>query len=120
MVKIKTEEVDYIYVEEVTFSVVMKDGSDVVVSEKGISMDTYSKEQLSDNVLAHLEQNLPVEILDDDEDIITFEPDINLRETEEFVTTIEDKIVEEEHSQVSQDIADEILSHGCPNGNCDV
>jgi len=43
-----------------------------------------------------------------------------LLKNEEFVTTIEDKIVEEEHSQVSQDIADEILSHGCPNGNCDV
>ena len=35
MVKIKTEEVDYIYVEEVTFSVVMKDGSDVVVTTGG-------------------------------------------------------------------------------------
>lgn len=43
-----------------------------------------------------------------------------LLKNEELVTTIEDKIVEEEHSQVSQDIADEILSHGCPNGNCDV
>jgi len=82
MVKIKTEEVDYIFVQEITFNVVMKDGSDVVVSEKGISMDTYSKEQLSDNVLAHIEQDLPVEILDDDDDIITFEPDINLRETD--------------------------------------
>ena len=78
--KIKTEEVDYIFVQDITFNVVMKDGSDVVVSEKGISMDTYSKEQLSDNVLAHIEQDLPVEILDDD--IITFQPDINLRETD--------------------------------------
>jgi len=82
MVKIKTEEVDYIFVQDITFNVVMKDGSDVVVSEKGISMDTYSKEQLSDNVLAHIEQGLPVEILDDDDDVITFEPDINLRETD--------------------------------------
>tara|TARA_R110001599_G_scaffold257523_3_gene457825 strand:- start:474 stop:719 length:246 start_codon:yes stop_codon:yes gene_type:complete len=80
--KIKAEDVDYIYVQDISFNVVMKDGSDVVVSEKGISMDTYSKEQLSDNVLAHIEQDLPVEILDDDEDIITFEPDINLRETD--------------------------------------
>jgi hypothetical protein len=80
--KFKPEDVDYIYVQDITFNVVMKDGSDVVVSEKGISMDTYSKEQLSDNVLAHIEQDLPVEILDDDEDIITFEPDINLRETD--------------------------------------
>ena len=38
----------------------------------------------------------------------------------ELVDTIETQIVEEEHKQMSQDIADEILSHGCPNGNCDV
>ena len=38
----------------------------------------------------------------------------------ELVDTIETQIEEEEHKQMSQDIADEILSHGCPNGNCDV
>ena len=38
----------------------------------------------------------------------------------ELVDTIETQIVEEEHKQMSQDIAEEILSHGCPNGNCDV
>jgi len=38
----------------------------------------------------------------------------------EFVDMIEDKIVAEEHSQMSQDLADEILSHGCLSGNCDV
>jgi len=38
----------------------------------------------------------------------------------ELVDTIETQIVEEEQKQMSQDIADEILSHGCPNGNCDV
>tara|TARA_R100000935_G_C2735930_1_gene123915 strand:+ start:100 stop:357 length:258 start_codon:yes stop_codon:yes gene_type:complete len=43
-----------------------------------------------------------------------------LLKNQEFVNTIEDKIIKEEHSQMSQDIADEILSHGCPNGNCDV
>ena len=82
MVKIKTEEVDYIFVQDITFNVVMKDGSDVVVSEKGISMDTYSKEQLADDLLDHIQQGKPVEILDYDDDIITFEPDINLRETD--------------------------------------
>tara|TARA_R110000787_G_scaffold471_2_gene1771 strand:- start:156 stop:404 length:249 start_codon:yes stop_codon:yes gene_type:complete len=81
MPKIKAENVDYVYVEDITFNVVMKDGSDVLVSEKGISMDSYSKEQLSDNVLAYLEKGLPVEILDDDDDMITFEPDIDLTET---------------------------------------
>ena len=76
MPKIKVEDVDYVHVEEVTFSVVMRDGSDVLVSEKGIELDTYSKEQIADNVMYHLEQGKPVEILDDD--IITFEPDMDL------------------------------------------
>jgi len=79
MSKIKAEDVDYVHVEEVTFSVVMQDGSDVLVSEKGIELDTYTKEQLADNVMYHLEQGKPVEILDDD--IITFDPDIDLTET---------------------------------------
>jgi hypothetical protein len=57
----------------------MQDGSDLLVSEKCIELDTYSKEQLADNVMYHLEQGKPVEILDDD--IITFEPDIDLTET---------------------------------------
>ncbi len=78
MPKIKTEDVDYVHVEEVTFSVVMRDGSDVLVSEKGIELDTYSKEQIADNVMYHLEQGKPVEILDDDDDVISFEPDMDL------------------------------------------
>jgi hypothetical protein len=81
MSKIKAEDVDYVHVEEVTFSVVMQDGSDVLVSEKGIELDTYTKEQLADNVMYHLEQGKPVEILDDDDDMITFEPDIDLTGT---------------------------------------
>ena len=78
MSKIKAEDVDYVHVEEVTFSVVMQDGSDVLVSEKGIELDTYSKEQIADNVMYHLEQGKPVEILDDDDDVISFEPDMDL------------------------------------------
>ena len=81
MPKIKTEDVDYVHVEEVTFSVVMQDGSDVIVSERGIELDTFTKEQLADNVMYHLEQGKPVEILDDDDDMITFEPDIDLTGT---------------------------------------
>lgn len=81
MPKIKTEDVDYVFIEEVTFSVVMRDGSDVLVSEKGIELDTYTKEQLADNVMYHIEKGKPVEILDDDDDMITFEPDIDLTET---------------------------------------
>ena len=81
MSKIKAEDIDYIHVEEVVFSVVMQDGSDVLVSEKGIELDTFSKEQIADNVMYHIEKGKPVEILDDDDDMITFEPDIDLTET---------------------------------------
>ena len=80
MPKIKTEDVDYVHIEEVVFSVVMQDGSDVLVSEKSIDLDTYSKEQLADDLLDHIQQGKPVEILDYDDDIITFEPDIDLTE----------------------------------------
>jgi len=40
----------------------------------------------------------------------------------ELVDSIESKIHEEEHKQISEDIADEILSRGqhCPSGNCDM
>ena len=82
MSKIKAEDIDYIHVEEVTFSVVMQDGSDVLVSEKGISMDTYSRETLADDLLDHIQQGKPVEILDDDDDLITFESDVNLNEAD--------------------------------------
>ena len=82
MPKIKPENVEYIHVEEVVFSVVTQDGSDVLVSEKSIDLDTYSKEQLADDLLDHIQQGKPVEILDYDDDIITFEPDIDLTETQ--------------------------------------
>jgi|TARA_R100001369_G_scaffold43809_1_gene69904 hypothetical protein len=79
---LKIEDVDYIHVEEVVFSVVMLDGSDVLVSERGINMDTYSRETLADDLLDHIQKGKPVEILDDDDDLITFEPDIDLGKTE--------------------------------------
>ena len=82
MPKLKPENVEYIHVEEVVFSAVMQDGSDVLVSEKSIDLDTYSKEQLADDLLDHIQQGKPVEILDYDDDIITFEPDIDLTETQ--------------------------------------
>lgn len=39
---------------------------------------------------------------------------------EKFVEHLETEIENHEHQQMTDDIADEILSHGCPNGNCDV
>ena len=52
------------------------------MSEKGISMDTYSRETLADDLLDHIQKGKPVEILDDNDDLITFEPDIDLGKTE--------------------------------------
>ena len=79
---LKIEDVDYIHVEEVVFSVVMLDGSDVLVSERGINMDTYSRETLADDLLDHIQKGKPVEILDDDDDLITFESDVDLNEVD--------------------------------------
>lgn len=62
MAKINKNDVDYIHVEDITFSVVMKDGSDVLVREKGISLEEASLEQLADNVMAHIEQGLILEL----------------------------------------------------------
>lgn len=41
---------------------------------------------------------------------------------QELVDSIETKIEQEEHRQISDDLAEEILSRGqkCPSGNCDV
>ena len=39
---------------------------------------------------------------------------------EKFVEHLETEIENHEHQQMTDDIANEILSHGCPNGNCDV
>ena len=38
----------------------------------------------------------------------------------EFVSHLEDEIEHQEHRQLNEDIAEEILAKSCPNGNCDV
>lgn len=43
-----------------------------------------------------------------------------LMKDEKFVEHLETEMEQHEHQQLTEDIADEILSHGCPNGNCDV
>ena len=46
-------------------------------------MDSFSREQLADNVMAHIQQGKPVDIIGENEDTITFEPDMtNIRETD--------------------------------------
>jgi len=43
-----------------------------------------------------------------------------LMKDEKFVEHLETEMEQHEHQQLSEDIAEEILSRGCPNGNCDV
>tara|TARA_R100000781_G_scaffold111455_2_gene77887 strand:- start:692 stop:955 length:264 start_codon:yes stop_codon:yes gene_type:complete len=82
---INPEDVDFVYIENITFGVVMKDdnGTDLTVSESEIQMDSFSREQLADNVMAHIQQSKPVEIIAENDNVITFEPDSELiRETD--------------------------------------
>jgi hypothetical protein len=82
---LNAEDVDFVYIENITFGVVMKDdnGTDLTVSESEIQMDSFSREQLADNVLAHIQQGKPVDIIEENEDTITFEPDMeSIRETD--------------------------------------
>ncbi len=79
------EDVDFVYIENITFGVVMKDdnGTDLTVSESEIQMDSFSRERLADDVLFHIQQGKPVDIIDENEDTITFEPDMeSIRETD--------------------------------------
>lgn len=43
-----------------------------------------------------------------------------LLKNKKFIDHIEDEIEEEEFRQVSDDIAEEILTKSCPNGNCEM
>lgn len=82
---LNAEDVDFVYIENITFGVVMKDdnGTDLTVSESEIQMDSFSREQLADNVIAHIQQGKAVDIIGENEDTITFEPDMtNIRETD--------------------------------------
>ena len=82
---LNAKDVDFVYIEDITFGVVMKDdkGTDLTVSESEIQMDSFSREQLADDVLAHIYQGKPVDIIDENEDTITFEPDMeSIRETD--------------------------------------
>jgi hypothetical protein len=71
--KFKPEKVAFVYVENITFAVVMKDdkGDDVLINEEGIELDSQLKAELSDQVLAHIREGKAVE--ETDEEVITFQ-----------------------------------------------
>ena len=70
--KLKAEDVSFVYVENITFAIVKKDddGNDVLITDEGIELDTQLKAELSDQVLAHIQEGKAVE--ETDEDVITF------------------------------------------------
>ena len=71
--KLNAEDVEFVYVENITFAVVQKDdeGSDVLITDEGIELDSQTKAELSDQVLAHIREGKAVE--ETDEDVITFQ-----------------------------------------------
>ncbi len=71
--KFKSEKVAFVYIENITFGVVMKDdkGNDVLITDEGIELDTQLKAELSDQVLEHIREGKAVE--ETDEDVITFQ-----------------------------------------------
>ena len=71
--KFKSEKVAFVYIEDITFAVVMKDdkGDDVLITDEGIELDTQLKAELSDQVLAHIREGKAVEEID--EEVITFQ-----------------------------------------------
>ena len=73
--KFKPEKVAFVYIENITFAVVMKDdkGNDGLISDEGIELDSELKTELSNQVLAHIREGKEVE--ETDEDIITFQPE---------------------------------------------
>ena len=70
--KFKPEKVAFVYVENITFAVVMKDdkGNDMLISDEGIELDSQTKAELSGQVLAHIREGKAVE--ETDEEVITF------------------------------------------------
>ena len=70
--KLKAEDVAFVYIENITFAIVKKDddGNDVLITDEGIELDTQLKAELSDQVLAHIQEGKAVE--ETDEDVITF------------------------------------------------
>ena len=71
--KLNAEDVEFVYVENITFAVVQKDdeGNDVLITDEGIVLDSQLKAELSDQVLAHIREGKAVE--ETDEDVITFQ-----------------------------------------------
>lgn len=80
--RIKSEDVDYIYVDtsELTFRIVLNDdrGEDLVVHSNNIDLSRLAIDDLCDDVKNHIEEGKPLQVVNDS--IILFEADKNLEE----------------------------------------
>ena len=79
---IKSEDVDYIYVDtsELTFRIVLNDdmGEDLVVHSNNIDLNNLAINDLCDDVKNHIEEGKPLQVVNNS--IISFEADTNLKE----------------------------------------
>ena len=79
--KFKPEDVDYVYIDtsDLKFMVVKKkdNGNDIPISADSIKLSDVAIDELIEDATKHIMGGNEVEILDDDEDVIVFEPDID-------------------------------------------
>jgi hypothetical protein len=79
--KFKPEDVDYDYIDtsDLKFMVVKKkdNGNDIPISADSIKLSDVAIDELIEDATKHIMGGNEVEILDDDEDVIIFEPDID-------------------------------------------
>ena len=115
-IKFKPEDVDFVYVDTsedlLKFRIVKKkdDGNDMAIGADAIEFSHGVIDALCADVLKHLREGKEVEVLDDDEDVIIFEPD----------PTLEQEQIELQKAVES--IEEEILAKAnrfCINGNCE-
>tara|TARA_R100000935_G_scaffold48086_1_gene72395 strand:+ start:27 stop:458 length:432 start_codon:yes stop_codon:yes gene_type:complete len=114
--KFKPEDVDFVYVDTsedlLKFRIVKKkdDGDDIAIGVDAIEFSPGVIDALCADVLEHLREGKEVDVLDDDEDVIIFEPDPALLQADDRAK-----------KKALEEIEDELLDHAnrfCINGRC--
>jgi len=115
-VKFKPEDIDFVYADTsedlLKFRIVKKkdDGDDIAIGVDAIEFSPGVIDSLCADVLEHIREGREVDIIDDDENVIIFEPDPTLQQEQVEVQ----KAVEE----IEEEILDK-ANRFCINGNCD-
>ena len=116
-IKFKPEDVDFVYVDTsedlLKFRIVKKkdDGDDIAIGVDAIEFSPGVIDSLCDDVLKHIQEGKEVEVIDDDEDVIIFEPDPALLQADDRAK-----------KKAVESIEEEILAKAnrfCINGNCE-